>query len=878
MPSIRELTMTMALLCVAGCAAKPAVAPAAPEMPGASSAAPTASQVTSAASPATSTATTTSADAGARFGDQPFPRQHTIDGTKFSIHQPQADSWNGDRLTGRFAVSVATGSHTGPDGKAQDTFDYGVIHFSARTEVDKDARVVVLSDLQFGSASFPAAVDKQNAYLQRVRGLFKPGKTLTISLDQLVAALAVGAATGPGTRSLPVSNTPPEILFRVGPAVLVQVEGNVALRPAGNAGVERVINTRSLLLKQNDRYYLYLADRWLSAASLDGPWAIASHVKSALTDAMHKAVAAKTVDTLENPPEELVKAFAQGQVPDIMVRTHPAALITTQGQPEFAEIPGTHLSYVDNTGADVFVDNAQDYAWYALVSGRWFTATGSRGPWHYIAPKSLPADFRKIPADSPKSGVLVSIPGTPEAKESLIANSIPQNATVNRNEVHLDVHYDGTPQFKPIGVTPLHYAWNTPVPVIRVDVNSYYAVNQGIWFKASSATGPWVVANSVPAVIYTIPTSSPLHYVTYVRVYGSHGNVVYVGYTPGYYGTVVSNNVVVYGTGYRCNPWLGSVWYGCPATYGMGVYFGWNPWVGWTFGFGYGWRWGWYGVYSPWWGPWWGPSYPWGWWSGGAAAWNVYGHWGNLAVRGTVAAWANPWTGNYGRAGRGGYYNERTGGRGVGRAGINTNIYTGTTRARASGIRYNPQTGRVVSGSIAAAGNAYTGQAGAAFNRTAVNTNTGQVTHSAGAAGKGPNGAAGVAGFNSSGDRGDAAGVGGFHYNSNTGDLTHGGAVKVNDNVYAGRDGNVYKYDNGEWQQVTRPDPKRPSTLPAQNSDLNLDRIARDRGDQINPRNPQQVQRPQYNRPSPARQPSRQRSGFRPGLGARPAGGGFRGH
>ena len=56
-------------------------------------------------------------------------------------------------------------------------------------------------------------------------------------------------------------------------------------------------------------------------------------------------------------------------------------------------------------------------------------------------------------------------------------------------------------------------------------------------------------------VIYSIPPSSPLHYFTYVYVYGYTPSVVYVGYTPGYYGTAVSSNgVVVYGTGYYYPP------------------------------------------------------------------------------------------------------------------------------------------------------------------------------------------------------------------------------------------------------------------------------------------------------------------------------------
>ncbi|MFP3786382.1 hypothetical protein, partial [Burkholderia sp. SIMBA_024] len=62
--------------------------------------------------------------------------------------------------------------------------------------------------------------------------------------------------------------------------------------------------------------------------------------------------------------------------------------------------------------------------------------------------------------------------------------------------------------------------------VIRVSADSYFAVDKGVWFRAPAATGPWAVATSVPAVIYTIPTASPLHYVTYVRVYGSDGDQV----------------------------------------------------------------------------------------------------------------------------------------------------------------------------------------------------------------------------------------------------------------------------------------------------------------------------------------------------------------
>src|SRR5207249_4819149 len=130
---------------------------------------------------------------------------------------------------------------------------------------------------------------------------------------------------------------------------------------------------------------------------------------------------------------------------------------------------------------------------------------------------------------------------------------------------------------------------NTPTPVIRVSRNSYYACENGVWFRASSPTGPWAVATSVPGVIYTIPVSSPLNYVTNVVVYDSTPDVVSVGYTPGYLGTyVAADNCIVFGSGYRYPSWIGDVWFGAPVTYGLGVAFDWDAGFGWEWGFGWG--------------------------------------------------------------------------------------------------------------------------------------------------------------------------------------------------------------------------------------------------------------------------------------------------
>jgi len=764
-----------------------------------------------------------------------WPRTYQVDGVEFSLYQPQIDSWTGNVIKGRQVMAVRTGETKGADGQPVVQQSYGVLWLSARTETDKEAREVVLNDLTVERVSFPNATDKEAAYAAAARKAL-PTTEQVVSLDTVEAALAITNATA-DARNVAVDNRPPEIIISTEPAVLLLIDGEPVWKPSGVAGVDHVLNSGAPILRYQNRIYAGHNGKWASSASLGSGWTAAASVPGPVNEAFTRL----TSGGAAAPTQNKATAPASTKFPEIFVRTKPAELIVVDGEPRFEDIEGTQLSYVLNTPADVFLDSGNN--WYVLISGRWFTSSSTKGPWTFVAADRLPADFAKIPSDGPKGAVLASIAGTPEARESLVANSVPQTATVNRKDASFTALYDGAPQFDPISGTTLTAAHNSPTPIFRVSQTSYYALDKGVWFEGAAPTGPWTVATSVPTVIYSIPASSPYHYVTYVQIYGSTADVVYVGYTPGYYGTVVSNNVVVYGTGYPCNSWVGNSYYGCPTTYGYGAAFAFGAAVGWGLAFGYGWYDPWY---YPYWGPWWG--YP-GYWGGAAYAYgNVYGRWGSSVVAGTGAAWANAWTGNYGRGYRGGYYNPVTGGRGYGYAGHNTNIYTGNTAGAAGGIRYNPQTGRVVAGQGGAAGNIYTGQGVAGGSRTAVNTETGRVTRSAGGASRSAQGATVGGGFNSQGAGGDARGAGYVHYDRATGDISKGGIVDVNGNVYAGKDGNVYRHGDNGWQQVggggnaQRQGPPDPS--------LDRERAARDRGferDQISGRG---FDRPGASRPS----------------------------
>jgi hypothetical protein len=689
--------------------------------------------------------------------DSGWPRTFKGAEKEFVIYQPQVDKWDGNRIYLYSAVEMKSGS-SAPS-------NYGVIWFSARTEVDKVNRLVTLDSVDVSRIHFPMAEDQDAKYLARLKAKL-PSKTKSISLDRLEAGVK---AAQPKFTGVEVKNDPPKIIMSTKPSLLITIDGQPKLVEVQSAKLQRVVNTSAVILFENDKkkYYLRVADWWLESSQLEGPWTRSGKLPDEMKKAEEyianqaKANAPPEEPSLNKPAKQAsLKESDKAEIPTVHVVYSPAELIETKGEPKYTQLANTGIEYVENTNATLLRSKGEHYV---LISGRWFRSASLAGPWDFVSGQSIPAEFAKIPPESPMAKILVSVPGTPQAEEGLIANSIPQTATITRSEAKLTVVYDGEATFVPIEGTSMTYARNTSAPVIKVADNQYYSVEAGVWFKAPTPQGPWRVADSVPDVIYTIPASSPLHYVTYAKVYGSTPEVVYVGYTPGYYGTVVSadTTTVVYGTGWYYPPYIGpTVWYGYPYTYGVGAGFTWTSSSGWSFGFGYSYSYYPYYPYYPWWGPMgyygccWYPYYGMGAW-GGAAVANVYGRWGNTAYSRTAAAWANPYTGNYGGASRGGAYNTQTGRVAAGGRGYNTNIYTGNTVGYRGGAVYDPNSGIVAGGAAGFAGNRYTGEG--------------------------------------------AANRGGFAYNTNT----NAGIAAGKNNVYAGKDGNVYRYNraSGNWSQ-----------------------------------------------------------------------------
>lgn len=515
--------------------------------------------------------------AGAQNAAPAWPRTFTADGNQLVAAQPQLDAWaNRIDFSGRMAVTVTPAK--GPPSS-------GVLRITARTTTDSAQRQVVLDDVHVTDAQFPSLAPPAAAAAAQLATSLLPAQGLTVSLDYLLAALV---QAGQNATSVTLNTAPPAIYMSEQPARLVQFDGAPTFAPVAGTNVQYAVNTNWPVLRTTDSGALFLLDAtgWLTSETLaTGVWEYATQLPAGFASLPDTAEWKDVRASLSAPAPE-------GQAPLLVyVATTPAELIVTVGAPQYQQIQGTGIYTVTNTSSIVFWDGYAR-AYYYLISGRWFRADDLGGPWTY-ATGSLPADVAKIPPDGPLAAVLASVPGTPEAREAALQAQIPHLATVQKT-TSATVAYDGAPQFAPIAGTSLSYAVNTPNDVIQVG-DAYYLCQNGVWFTAAAPTGPWSVATAVPDAIYTIPPSSPLYNVTYVRLYQVNDDAAVYGYTDGYLGEYVTDGVVTWGTGYAYPPYIGvgaaPIYYARPYTYGCDAFY--NPAVGGFYRAGYG-----YGPYG----------------------------------------------------------------------------------------------------------------------------------------------------------------------------------------------------------------------------------------------------------------------------------------
>lgn len=566
-----------------------------------------------------------------------FPREIAAPEGTVVIYQPQPERLVGNQLTCRAAMSLL------PKGEKEPTF--GVFWFTADIFSDEEEGMAAVRGIRVTKVHWPDSMPAAEATFTKIVGEAAAKADLTISRVRLAASLANAEREQQSLAEL--KNDPPKIIFANKLSVLLFYDGSPRWSKVEGNPYERALNTPFLVVRDGRSRKCFLGNGklWYSASDPLGPW-----------------------ESIPDPPADLAQMLPEPESddpvpsvpPDIIVATEPTELVVSDGDPKWKPVGDGSLLYVENTETP-WVRELATQQLYLLLSGRWFRSAGTAGPWAFVRPDQLPDGFKNIPAASDLGGVRVSVAGTEEAEDAVLDAAIPTTAAIQRSEAKIEIVYDGEPQFEKIPGTQVSQAVNTASQVLRIG-SKYYACDNGVWFVAAGAKGPWAVADKVPEEeIQKIPPSSSAYNVTYVHVYHSTPEVVYVGYTPGYLWAFPYYGVPVYGTGWYYPPHV-VFYYPRPYTYGFHV--GYNPWTGWNFG----------------------------------ASWNVaflhYGGWGGVWIRPGWGGCCHGWYGGYAPGWGGGYH----GGHNtinIGSVNIGNNINFGNQARVSERIRGNPNAGHL---------------------------------------------------------------------------------------------------------------------------------------------------------------------------------------
>jgi hypothetical protein len=184
--------------------------------------------------------------------------------------------------------------------------------------------------------------------------------------------------------------------------------------------------------------------------------------------------------------------------PKIFFSKKPAVLVIFDGKPILSPIKDSELKFIVNTNWDVFY-HEKSKTNYLRNNKTWLQSQNLYGP--YTPTEKLPDSFKKLPINDNWKDVLLANP-----PQKLKPEDMPV-IFVSEEPAEL-IQTKGEPDLKPIPQTNLVWVSNTESDLIfnPKDENYYYLVS-GRWFKTKSLDkGPWVFTSpSLPEDFKKIP-------------------------------------------------------------------------------------------------------------------------------------------------------------------------------------------------------------------------------------------------------------------------------------------------------------------------------------------------------------------------------------
>jgi hypothetical protein len=191
------------------------------------------------------------------------------------------------------------------------------------------------------------------------------------------------------------------------------------------------------------------------------------------------------IDTSQIIPKQV--EGIKSDPPTIFFSKKPAILVNFDGEPIWSPVKENDLKFAINTNWDLF-QYTQTNIYYLRNSDTWLKASNVKGPWEPAG--KLPKSFKKLPAEENFKDVKANLPG-----KKLKADEAPA-VFVNFQPAEM-ILLQGEPKYSPVTGTQLLWVSNTESDVFRMGASGpiYYLVT-GRWFSAPDFTGPWTFATT----------------------------------------------------------------------------------------------------------------------------------------------------------------------------------------------------------------------------------------------------------------------------------------------------------------------------------------------------------------------------------------------
>jgi hypothetical protein len=337
-------------------------------------------------------------------------------------------------------------------------------------------------------------VDQTWLTAEALEGPWSPAGKLPADFTQLSAADGWEHVRKVASASTTKTTKAPKVLFSSQPAELIAFAGQPAYKPVPGTQLSYATNTDSWVFKDSadGQFYYLVTGRWFRAPQLEGPWTYAGN--DLPQDFSKIPPGSELSEVVASVPgtDESKDAILLAQVPTVAVvkrtEAESKAKVEYAGEPQFASIPGTDLSYAVNADADV-IRLADQY--YLCLNAVWFVSSTPKGPWKIVT--DVPESIYSIPPSSPAYHV------TYVKVEKSSQDEVVCSYTAGYSGAYIAGVATGMALVWGTGYYYPPYVYPGPVPIYRpyyatYGVSAVYYPNAGTYAIGGYAYGPYSAA------------------------------------------------------------------------------------------------------------------------------------------------------------------------------------------------------------------------------------------------------------------------------------------------------------------------------------------------------------------------------------------------